>query len=789
MPLQVTGALMTDLGRQRAVNEDWCGSLTPDEFDDDPRQPSIWVIADGLSQFGTGRDAARLTVEATLGAGWGPEVTDPGQQLLTAAETANRILWARAQDSSDPARLHAATLLGLVVKEDVAWVVSAGDCRAYLLRDAAVRQITRDHTVAAEQVRAGRLRPEDVARHPGRNTLTRCLGFRASVHPDLFREPLEAGDRLVICSDGITRHISDDELAQIVQESAPQQACTRLVELANQRGGADNITIGVLEVEEVHQPTRVIPPRPSLRDLSTSRLAALQEIGQRINASLDVAETLESVLNSLVEMTGAERACIMLRNHDTGQLAFEVGRNLDAQGVAEDATISRNIVGSVFRDGKPLLLGDAVADPRFKAFESVVVQALRSVICTPLVVRGEVIGVVYIDNSLGAELFTPSDLDLVTAFANVAAAAIENARLHQRLEAQVREITAMKTTQERILRSVSSGIIAVDRDGTLTSANPAAAELFLTTSDQMVGKRLDAFLPPHFLNLLGPPFIGDGNEPGATVQGFEMAGVIDGRGYVHFKHHLSPLRDEAGQTVGYVLVLEDHTERERLERERRKAAAERSQMEQIFGRFMPRGVFQELMRQGPDQLRIGGDRRELTVMFADIRGFTGMSERLAPEQVVEVLNSYLTAATDIVFEHQGTVDKFIGDAIMALFGAPMQLEQHALFAVRAAMAMQRRFAETVSRSGQRASFGIGINTGQGVVGTIGAPQLLSYTVIGDVVNVAARLQNEARAGEVLVTEETFRLVEQHVESEELGSIFVKGRLAPVTMYKVTALRP
>jgi adenylate cyclase len=202
---------------------------------------------------------------------------------------------------------------------------------------------------------------------------------------------------------------------------------------------------------------------------------------------------------------------------------------------------------------------------------------------------------------------------------------------------------------------------------------------------------------------------------------------------------------------------------------------------------MPPQVFQELLRQGPEKTGIAGDRRDLTIMFADIRGFTGISERLEPEQVVDLLNGYLAAATDVVFEHQGTIDKFIGDAIMALFGAPVPIERHALQSVKAAMAMQRRFAETPARQGQRASFGIGINTGQGVVGTIGAPQLMSYTVIGDVVNVAARLQGEARAGEVLITEDTFRLVADHVETEELGSIYVKGRLAPVTMYKVTAV--
>ena len=788
MPLQVNGAVLTDLGRMRTVNEDWCGSLVADESSGNPDEPSVWVIADGVSRFGTGRDAARLAVEAMLGAGWDTRDVDPGRLLMTSVDTANRILWARAHGSSGSSRPHAATVVAVVIRGETAWIVSAGDCRAYMIRSGTIRQITRDHTVAAEEVRQGRLRPEDVHRHPGRNTITRCLGQRATVQPDLFQEALQPGDRLLLCSDGITRHVADEEILRIATSAEPKTACEQLVELANQRGGSDNITVGILEMIAVRPEPRAMTPVASLTDLSTSRLAALQAMGQRITASLEVPATMRSVLDSLVEITGAERACIMLRDPDSGLLEFATGRNLDASGVANDPSISRNIVGTVFRDGRPLILGDAAGDPRFKAFESVVGQSLRSVICAPLIVRGQTIGVVYVDNSLSAELFTQADLDLVTAFANIAAAAIENARLHERLAAQVREISSMKTTQDRILRSVSSGIISVDREGTIMSCNQAAAEMLLKSADEVIGCPLGDILPARFMLALGAPFGGDGVEPGATIQGFEMAGTLTGRGYVYFAHRLSPLRDEAGSTIGYVLVLDDHTEREQLDRERRRATAERERIQKIFEPFMPPQVFQELLRQGPEKTGITGDRRELTVMFADIRGFTGISERLQPEQVVELLNGYLSTATDVVFEHQGTVDKFIGDAIMALFGAPVQIENHALQTVRAAMAMQRRFAETPASQGQRASFGIGINTGQGVVGTIGAPQLMSYTVIGDVVNVAARLQGEARAGEVLITEDTFRLVANHVDTEELGSIYVKGRLAPVTMYKVTAVR-
>jgi len=786
MPLQVNGALLTDLGRMRTVNEDWCGSLVADEAN--PGEPSVWVIADGVSRFGTGRDAARLAVEATLGAGWDAPDVDPGRLLVTAVDTANRILWSRAHDPSGAPRPHAATIVAAVVRGETAWIVAAGDCRAYLIRSGSIRQITRDHTVAAEEVRQGRLRPEEVARHPGRNTITRCLGQRSTVQPDLFQEPVQAGDRLVLCSDGITRHISDDEIVKLSTSAEPRTACTRLVELANQRGGSDNITISILELLPSRAEPRALTPRPVLTDVSANRLAVLQEIGQRITASLELSTTLHSVLDSLVEITGAERACIMLRDPTSGLLELATGRNLDATTVANDLTVSRNIVGAVFRDGKPLILGNAAADPRFNSYESVVGQSLRSVICAPLIVRGQSIGVVYVDNSLGAELFTQADLVLVTSFGNMAAAAIENARLHEQLAAQVREVGAMKTAQDRLLRSVSSGIISVDRQGTITTVNQAAAEMLRIVVDGVVGRPLREVLPARFMLALGAPFDGGGVEPGATIQGFEMAGTLPGRGYVHFQHRLSPLRDEGGATIGYVLVLEDHTEREQLERERRRATAEREQIQKIFEHYMPPAVFQELMRQGPERTGISGDRRDLSIMFADIRGFTGLSERFQPEEVVELLNGYLAAATDVVFEHQGTIDKFIGDAIMALFGAPVPIENHALQAVRAAMAMQRRFAETPPRRGQRATFGIGINSGEGIVGTIGAPRLMSYTVIGDVVNVAARLQGEARAGEVLITDDTFRRIANDVETEELGSIYVKGRLAPVTMYKVISAR-
>jgi len=788
MSLQVNGTVLTDSGRRRSENEDWCGCVTAAEGDDPTHTPSAWVVADGVSGY-NGREASRLAVESVLSARWNGAPERIEATLLGAIERANQALYERAGEGSTGAtgRLASTLLVAVVLGKD-AWLANVGDCRGYLIRAGQIRQLTRDHTWVAEQVAMGRLRPEEAASHPKSNVLTRCLGHRPTVQADVFHETLEPDDRLVLCSDGLTRHVSGPELIQIGTRGEPQDAARALIDLANRRGGTDNITVAVLELTLPTEPPQRVADRSPHTRLAADRVSALQSISQRINASLDLRETLRSVMDSLVEITGAERGFVMLLDEASGRLAFQIGRNLDARSVARDPEISRNIVQKVFKDCQPLLIGDAMADPEFQAFQSVVLHSLRSVICAPLAVKGKPIGVVYVDSSLQAGLFNQSDLDLLMAFANMAASAIENARLHERVAGHARQIEAMKTSQDRILRSVSNGILSVDREGKVISFNRAAADMLAVPIEEALDKPLSVILPPRFMLALGLPLGGEGVEPGATIQGFEMEGELRGRGYVHLGHRLSPLRDEDGKTIGYVIVLDDMTERERLERERSQAAAEREKIKSVFEHYMAPAVFQELMRQGPDRSGIGGDSRDLTLLFADIRGFTSFSEEHRPEQVVEMLNAFLSAATKVIFDHDGTIDKFIGDEIMALFGAPLEIADHPLQAIKAALAMQQRFAETPQPDGSRVSWGIGINSGSGIVGTIGAPELMSYTAIGDVVNVAARLQAEAREGEVLITADTYARVRDNVLVEDLGRMDLKGKRGRVNVYKVTGLR-
>ncbi len=202
----------------------------------------------------------------------------------------------------------------------------------------------------------------------------------------------------------------------------------------------------------------------------------------------------------------------------------------------------------------------------------------------------------------------------------------------------------------------------------------------------------------------------------------------------------------------------------------------------MFGRYVPRAVVNQLMLQPElDALKLGGSKREVTVLFADIRGFTSFSEKMPPDQVVAELNSLLKVMVDCTFEYQGTLDKFIGDAILVLFNAPLNQEDHVLQAVRMALEMQSRIAQHSTQL----SIGIGIHMGEAVVGNIGTPQRMEYTAIGSTVNIASRLCDQAQAGKVVASQQVYEMVGSQFRSESLGGVKVKGITEPIAMWCIT----
>jgi adenylate cyclase len=222
--------------------------------------------------------------------------------------------------------------------------------------------------------------------------------------------------------------------------------------------------------------------------------------------------------------------------------------------------------------------------------------------------------------------------------------------------------------------------------------------------------------------------------------------------------------------------------------------AEKRKVSRLFGRYVSRDVYEQLM-SNPGLAELGGKRREMTVLFSDIRGFTSITEKGQPEELVGQLNDYFTRMVDIVFAHGGTLDKFVGDMVMALFGAPVDDPDHANHAVAAAVdmvaALGQLNAKWVSEGRVPLDIGIGINSGEMIAGNIGSSAIMSYTVIGDNVNLGSRLEslNKEYRTRIIISDATrLRLTTQY-DIRSLGGVTVKGKTRPSEIYEVCVPSP
>lgn len=218
---------------------------------------------------------------------------------------------------------------------------------------------------------------------------------------------------------------------------------------------------------------------------------------------------------------------------------------------------------------------------------------------------------------------------------------------------------------------------------------------------------------------------------------------------------------------------------------------EKRQVKKLFSRFVAKDVYEQLMAD-PSRAALGGTRRTMTVLFSDVRGFTALSEKGQPEDVVRQLNEYFSRMVQVLFVHRGTLDKFVGDMVMALFGAPLDDPDHAEHAVQAALAMSSALDDLnrqwASEGRPALDIGIGINTGEMVAGNIGSDTIMSYTVIGDAVNLAARLEslNKDYASRVIISDATRLMLKGQYDVRPLGEVAVKGKSQSVAIYEVKA---
>jgi PAS domain S-box-containing protein len=399
---------------------------------------------------------------------------------------------------------------------------------------------------------------------------------------------------------------------------------------------------------------------------------------------------------------------------------------------------------------------------------------LLSILCVPLKVKDEITGVIYADNRIHSGVFTEHELELLTAFANQAAVAIENARLFEAQRCTLAEVTELKNLMDNVFSSIASGVITTDAEEKITMCNRAAEQILGLRRSDVIGHRLKEALPQLSQSLSG--YMQSVWRNGRDWTGIELEIIPSHGGSLYLSLNLSPLKDAAQATQGIAIVIDDLTEKKRLEAQHR-----------LFERMVSPSVIEQL---NPDKLQLGGKRAEITTLFADIRGFTGLGERVPPEVLVSVLNLYLAAAAEAILAHQGTIDKFLGDAILAWFNAPIPQPDHALRAVLAALDLHKAVLRIQKDLPPefRLSFGAGIHSGEAVLGLVGTQKRLEYTAIGDSVNIAKRIQESTAPGQILISADTHRLLGDQVEARPVQVPIVKGKNRSIQAYEVLGIK-
>ncbi len=536
-----------------------------------------------------------------------------------------------------------------------------------------------------------------------------------------------------------------------------------------------DLPIGILDdLRNLGEKLEALDGQFQEHDQDRRNLEALAGIGQVVNSSLDLNTVLNEVMDTLIQLTGAERAFLMLREDRSGKMETRVARNWERVSLdTGELQISDTIIDQVLQVGDAILTTNALTDPRFGAQESIVAYNLRSILCVPLKVKGKLIGVIYADNRVREGLFTEKARNLVSGFANQAAVALENARLFDSVRRTLDEVTELKNLMEDVFASIASGVITADIGDMITLCNQAAGSILATSKESLLGTSLRDLLKQLSPDLLEK--LSDVELMDQRYIGLEIHPKIEARGEVDLTLNISPLKMADKTTRGVAIVVDDLTEKHNLEAQRR-----------LFERMVSPAVIEQL---DPDSLQLGGHRAQITCFFADIRGFTSFSETTDPETLVGVLNRYLAAAADAILQEEGTIDKFIGDAVVAWFNAPIPQRDHALRAARAALELKTAIQDLHTKlpAQFRLSFGVGIHSGEALLGLVGTQQRLEYTAIGDSVNTAKRLQENALPGQILISRVAAEPIKIALQLKEMPPVMAEGKEQPIEVYELLGL--
>ena len=492
-------------------------------------------------------------------------------------------------------------------------------------------------------------------------------------------------------------------------------------------------------------------------NLKLLELETLFDISVAISSVLDVDELGEEILWRSVGILNASKGMMLMPKENSPILEPSSSFNWDVFDalISKKLTIFKKIEDS--KSGVILTPGDKNSLQKKLGEEHVIIA--------PIQAKENILGYMVLCNKEtrhGVEAFTQTDLGLLSALCNQGAVALDNARLFK-------GITEAKQFNESILGSIATGVITLDPLGEIDSINQAGMNILKMNKDETLGNHY-MYLFEKDVEIIG--LIQKTEMENKTHSEINMSFLTAAKESV-VNVSVAPRIDPSGSVRGLVIAIEDITDV--------------SKVKNTFKRYVSKQVVDELLDDDA-KLNLGGEEREVTILFSDIRGFTSMSENMSPENVVSTLNEYFSDMIDIVFKYNGTLDKIIGDELMIVYGAPISAEDDTQRAVATAVEMQKQIIRLNKKRRKRKeipiSAGIGINRGIVVSGNIGSRDMMDYTVIGDTVNLGARLCSAAGAGEILVSSTVWKETPKHYSYKKLEPIKVKGKKNKVSVYLI-----
>jgi len=522
-------------------------------------------------------------------------------------------------------------------------------------------------------------------------------------------------------------------------------------------------------------------------------------------SSLDLEETLKRVMDEAKDLMQADRSTLWLLDRDRGQLWSK----FPVAGVLQEIRIPihAGFAGQVASTGEPLLIPfDLYEHPNSQTSKETDQRTgyrTCSMLCMPVFnADGELIAVTQLVNKkrqgdyssydpqnypeapeVWRASFNRNDQEFMQAFNIQAGVALQNAKLFETVRQQ-------EQLQRDILRSLTNGVISTDKNGNIIAANESAKELLgFDEQDSLAGipvtdlvkveKKDFKGFSPCLEKALAP------EEEADREQEYEDLTLQPAKGSEQHSINLSiSTIVDANDSVtvsGALVVMDDISDEKRLKT--------------TMSRYMSEDLAEQLIKSG--DAKLGGKRIPASVLFSDIRSYTTITETLTAEEVVEMLNRYFDPMVDAVFRHKGTLDKYIGDAIMAVFGSPLPLDNHEWMAVQTAIEMRQRLAEFnaawVAENPEKYKpirIGIGINSDEVISGNIGSSKRMEFTAIGDGVNLGSRLEGASKqyGTDIIISENTYQPCADRIWARELDYIKVKGKDQPVKIYELVGLR-